>query len=205
MIDLYYAATPNGLKVRLFLEEAGLPYRLLPVSLSGGEQFTPDFLAISPNNKIPAIVDHDGPGGKPLAVFESGAILTYLADKTGKLLAPSGPARYVAFEWMYFNVGGTGPMTGQLGHFAKFAKDKIPYAIDRYTQEVVRLHGVLDKRLGEARYLAGDDYTMADVINVTWVIAATKLGIDISGANLKRWVDEISARPAVQRALALKP
>jgi len=162
MIDLYTAPTPNGFKASIALEELALPYRVNVVDLRKGEQFTPEFLGASPNNKIPAIADDEGPGGKRISVFESGAILVYLAEKTGRLLAKDGPARYAALEWLFFQVGGTGPMLGQAHHFRIYAPEKIPYAIDRYTNEGKRLYGVLDKRLSQAPYLAGDKYTIAE-------------------------------------------
>ena len=200
MIDLYTAPTPNGFKVSIALEELGLPYTVKPVDLRRGAQFTPEFLRISPNNRIPAIVDGE------LSVFESGAILLYLAEKTGKLLAPSGPARYKALEWMFFQVGGTGPMLGQAHHFRNYSGEKIQYAIDRYTNEGKRLYGVVDRRLSQSRYLAGDEYTMADVINLPWLLLSKGQGIDIAEyPHLSRWIDTLKARPAVQRGLAVPP
>ena len=206
MIDAYVWTTPNGEKLTIALEELGLPYELHWINISKGEQNTPAYRAINPNGKIPAIVDREGPNGKPLAVFESMAVLQYLADKTGQLLPQDGAARYVALEWMAFNIGGVGPMTGQLGHFAKFAPEKVPYAIERYTKEVERLHDVLDQRLGQTRFLAGDEFTMADVINISWVHGPTEFGLfELTKPNVRRWRDEVLARPAVQRARALKP
>jgi len=207
MIDLYAWTTPNGQKALILVEELEIEHELHWINIGKDEQKTPAYLAINPNNKIPAIVDRDGPGGQPLAVFESGAIATYLADKTGRLLAPSGADRYRALEWMFFNVGGPGPMLGQLGYFTRFAKEKVPHAIERFETEAHRLMGVLDRRLGESRYLVGDTFTVADIINFTWPRAArTFLGLDLAKyANLTRWIDEIDARPAVQRALARKP
>jgi GST-like protein len=201
MIDAYVWTTPNGYKALVTLEEMGVPYTPRWVDLTRGEQLKPEFLAINPNHKIPAIVDHDA----GVTVFESGAIAIYLAEKTGKLLAPSGPERYVALEWVFFNVGGTGPMIGQLGHFVKFAPEKVPYAIDRYRKETERLLGVLDGRLGEVPYLAGA-FSIADLMNVTWARAAGTLGVDLAPyPNVARWLGEIEARPAVARALACKP
>jgi GST-like protein len=207
MIDAYVWTTPNGQKALIALEELGLPYQARWIDISKGAQMTPEYLAINPNHKIPAITDPDGPDGKPLTVFESGAILTYLADKTGRFLAKSGGDRYVALEWVFFNIGNTGPMLGQLGFFSKFAPEKIPLAIERYTKEANRLLGVLDRRLGEAAYLAGAEYTIADMINVTWVLAARAfLGLNLDPyAHLTRWVTTVEARPAVARALAMKP
>ena len=166
-----------------------------------GDQHRPEYLAINPNGKIPAIVDHDA----GVTVFESGAIAIYLAEKTGRLLAQSGPDRYAALEWVFFNVGGTGPMVGQLAHFTKFASEQIPYAIDRYRKETERLLGVLDRRLGEVQYLAGA-YSIADLMNITWARAAGHLGVDLAAyPHVGRWLSEVEARPAVARALALKP
>ncbi len=202
MIDLYTAATPNGFKASIALEELALPYHVVPIDLRKGEQFQPEFLRISPNNKIPAIVDHD----TGLTVFESGAILVYLAEKTGKLLPASGPARYAVLEWVFFQVGSVGPMFGQAHHFQSYAPAKIPYAIDRYTNEAKRLFGVIDRRLGESKYLAGDEYTIADVMNVTWLLGADRMGIDTAAfPHVARWLAELKARPAVQRGLAVPP
>jgi GST-like protein len=206
MIDLYTSPTPNGFKVSIALEELGLAYEVHPVNLRTGEQFTPEFLRISPNNKIPAIVDREGPGGVPLPLFESGAILVYLADKTGRLLATGGPARYAALSWLFFQVGHVGPMLGQAHHFRQYAPEKIPYAIDRYTNEARRLYGVVDKRLTESQYLAGDAYTVADIANVTWMLSAKRQGIDLAEfPHVERWIAALNARPAVQRGLAVPP
>lgn len=205
MIDAYTWTTPNGWKLLIALEELGLPYRTHWVDITKGEQMKPAFLAINPNNKIPALVDDEGPGGAPISIFESGAILSYLGDKTGQLW-PSGAARYVVQEWMYFQAGGTGPMGGQLGYWNHFAKEKYAPAIERYRTEVLRLLGVLDKRLGEVPFLAGE-YSMADIMNVTWPRANEKYGaIDLAPfANVSRWLGEVEARPAVAKALAMKP
>jgi GSH-dependent disulfide-bond oxidoreductase len=206
MIDLYTAATPNGFKVSILLEELGLPYQVRVVDLRGGAQFAPDFLRISPNNKIPAIVDHEGPGGGDLAVFESGAILLYLAEKTGRLLAKEGSGRYVTLEWLFFQVGGTGPMIGQLHHFHSYAPEKIPYAIDRYAKETKRLYGVLDRRLAEAPYLGGEQYSIADIANLPWLLSYERLGIDLAAfPNVSRWLSALKARPAVERGLSIPP
>jgi GST-like protein len=200
VIELYTAPTPNGFKVSIALEELGLPYEVKEVDLRSGAQFAPEFLRISPNNRIPAIVDGE------LSVFESGAILLYLAEKTGKLLAPAGPARYQALQWMFFQVGGTGPMLGQAHHFRNYAGEKIQYAIDRYTNEGKRLYGVVDGRLSQAKYLAGDEYSMADVINLPWLLLSKGQGIELAEyPHLSRWIDELKARPAVQRGLAVPP
>ena len=206
MIDAYVWTTPNGQKALIALEELGLPYRPRWINISKGEQTTPEFIAINPNSKIPAIVDPEGPEGRPIAVFESGAILTYLADKTGALLAKSGSARYAALEWVFFNVGGPGPMLGQLGYFTKFAPEKIPPAIERYTNEAMRLMRVLDRRLVQVPYLAGE-FSIADIINVPWIRSARDfLGLDLTSfPHLTRWLEELEQRPAVKRALALKP
>ena len=207
MIDLYTWTTPNGRKVSIMLEECGLEYRVHPVNLGKAEQFSPEFLKISPNNRIPAIVDQEGDGG-PLAVFESGAILIYLAEKTGKFLAPKGRQRAQALEWLMWQMGGVGPMFGQLNHFINTAPEKIPYAIERYLTEAARLIAVMDKRLGEARFLGGD-YSIADIITYPWIvpaidlIAAAKSDLVGEAANTRRWLAEVGARPAVQRGMAV--
>ncbi len=208
MIKLYMWGTPNGRKISIMLEEIGLPYEVKPIDITKGEQLTPEFLAISPNNKIPAIVDDEAEGG-PLSLFESGAILVYLAEKSGKLLAPAGQARFKALEWMNWQIGGLGPMLGQLGHFAVFAKEKIPYAIARYTEESTRLLTVLDKRLGEAPYLAGADYSIADIATYGWTLATTTMlkpalgDVIASKSNVLAWLDRVGARPAVKRGMEL--
>lgn len=207
MIDLYTWGTPNGHKAAIMLEEVGADYRVKPVDISKDEQFAPDFLRISPNNKIPAIVDHDADGG-PLSVFESGAILVYLADKFGQLLPASGPGRYKALEWLFWQVGGLGPMLGQLAYFANRAPDKLPPAISRFTDESIRLLGVMDKRLGEAAYLAGDAYSVADVACYHWALVSRE---GLRGAladmpdrpNLDRWLDAVGARPAVEKGMKI--
>ncbi len=202
MIDLYYWPTPNGWKISIFLEEAEVPYRVVPIDIGGGEQFTPEFLKISPNNRMPAIVDPDGPGGKPISIFESGAILIYLGDKTGRFLAKDGAARYEAIQWLMFQMGGIGPMFGQAGHFLRYAPEKIPYAIDRYTNEAKRLCRVLDKRLEDRDFVAGE-YSIADMASFAWVHAlAETVGLEET-PNLARWVERQRARPAVQRGLAV--
>jgi GSH-dependent disulfide-bond oxidoreductase len=206
MIDVYVYTTPNGFKALIGLEELGLPYELHWVDITKGAQMTPEYLAINPNNKIPAIVDRDGPGGKPVTVFESGAVLVYLAEKAGKLLAKSGAERYAALEWVFFNAAGTGPMLGQLGYFSKFAPEKVPAAIERFTKEAQRLFGVLDKRLAQVPYLAGE-FSIADIMNMTWPRAAKSfLGLDLSPyPHLTRWLDELETRPAFKKALAMAP
>ena len=204
MIDLYTWATPNGRKVSIMLEEVGLPYMVHPVNIGQGEQFAPEFLAINPNGKIPAIVDPDGPYGGPLSLFESGAILIYLAEKTGRLLPQDARARAVTLQWLMFQMGGVGPMFGQAFHFVKFAPEPVPYGIKRYTDEMHRLLGVLDKRLLEAEYLAGIDYTIADVATYPWVAATARLDVDLDHyPNLRRWVTAIAARPAVEKGMAV--
>lgn len=201
MIEVWTWPTPNGHKVHIALEELGLPYKVIPINIGKGDQFKPAFLAITPNHRIPAIVDPDGPGGKPLALFESAAILIYLSEKTGGKLIPTDPlGRYACLQWMMFQMGGTGPMFGQYNHFANYAVVKIPYAIERYSNEVKRLHRVLDKRLAEATWLAGDEYSMADIINFPWIRHAERRNIDLADyPHLKRWHDAVAARPAVQR------
>jgi GST-like protein len=204
MIDLYYWPTPNGHKVTIFLEEAGLEYRIVPVNIRKGEQFAPEFLKISPNNRMPAIVDTDGPGGKPFSLFESGAILLYLAEKTGKLMPSETRARYRVIEWLMFQMANVGPMLGQAGHFRNAAPEKIPYAIERYTNETRRLFNVLDRRLAEVPFVAGD-YSIADIATYPWVVAALKAQPEQldSRPNLKRWIDALAARPAVQKGMAV--
>ncbi|WP_408951999.1 glutathione binding-like protein [Lysobacter sp. Hz 25] len=204
MIDLYYSPTPNGLKLRLFLEESGLAHRVVPVQLSAGEQFAPEFLAISPNNKIPAIVDHaPRDGGEPVAVFESGAILLYLAEKTGLLLPEDARARLEVTQWLFWQMAGLGPMAGQAGHFRVYAPEPLPYAIERYTQEVKRLYGVLDRRLADRAYLGGDAYSIADIACYPWIVPHAGLGQDLAATpHLQRWFQSIAARPATQRVYA---
>lgn len=204
MIDLYTWKTPNGRKASIMLEEVGLPYRVHPVDISRDEQFDPAFLAISPNNKIPAIVDSDGPGGKPFAVFESGAILIYLAEKTGMLLPADAAGRSVTLQWLMFQMGGVGPMLGQAHHFRKFAKEQIPYAINRYTAEADRLYGVMDARLAETAFFAGDSYTIADIAIYPWLQRWDWQGIDLEEfPNVRRWMAEVGARPAVQKGMTV--
>lgn len=205
MIDLHYWPTPNGHKITLFLEEAGLPYTIQPVDIGKGHQFTPEYLAISPNNKMPAIVDHaPADGGEPLSVFESGAILVYLAEKTGQFLPSDLRTRNTVLEWLFWQMGGLGPMTGQYGHFNVYAPEKIPYAIDRYTREANRLLGVLDKRLDGHAFLAGDDYSIADMASYPWIGVYDKAPIDMTPyPQVRRWHAAIADRPATQRAYAL--
>ncbi len=203
MITLYYWPTPNGHKITIFLEEAGVPYRISPVNIGEGEQFLPEFLAISPNNRMPAIVD-DAPrdGGEPLSVFESGAILLYLAEKTGKFLPEDTRGRVRVLEWLFWQVGGLGPMAGQNHHFGRYAPQKIPYAIDRYVNETNRLYGVLDRRLGPEPFLAGE-YSIADIAAYPWIVPHEAQGQNLKDfPNVERWFEAIAARPAVRRAYA---
>ena len=202
MIEVYSWATPNGHKVHIMLEECGLPYRVHPVDIGAGQQFEPDFLAISPNNKIPAIKDSDGPDGQPMSLFESGAILLYLAGKTGRFLPNSTRGRYEVLQWLMFQMGGVGPMLGQAHHFRIYAPEKIDYAVDRYTNEAKRLYGVMDKQLAKQKYIAGSEYSIADIAIFPWLRSWKNQGIDWNDyPHLKGWFDEISARPAVQRGV----
>jgi GSH-dependent disulfide-bond oxidoreductase len=195
--------TPNGHKVHIMLEELGLPYEVIPINIGSGDQFRPEFLAITPNHRIPAIVDPEGPEGKPFPLFESAAILIYLAEKTGSDLLPKDPAaRYRCLQWTMFQMGGVGPMFGQYNHFANYAAEMLPYAIKRYTNEVARLHRVLEKRLAESAYLAGPDYSIADICTFPWIRNADRRGIDLATyPSVKRWHDAIAERPAVQRGV----
>ncbi len=202
MIDLYYWPTPNGQKVSIFLEETGLPYKVVPVNIGKGEQFEPSFLAISPNNKMPAMVDHEGPDGKPISVFESGAMLIYLAEKTGKFMPREPRGRVQVLEWIMFQMGTVGPMLGQANHFRNYAPEKLQYAIDRYTNESKRIFNVMDRRLGTHEYLAGD-YSIADMACWPWIITRKKGGEYDDFTNLKRWADAIGERPAVKRGMAV--
>jgi GSH-dependent disulfide-bond oxidoreductase len=208
MITVHTWKTPNGRKVPIMLEEVGLPYEVRSVDIGKDEQFAPDFLRISPNNKIPAIVDDDAGGnGEPLAVFESGAILTYLAEKTGRFLAPSGPDRYKALEWLHWQIGGLGPMLGQLGFFAVRSDEKVPPAILRFTEEADRLLGVMERRLAHSPYLAGGDYTIADIAAYPWTVAAATflkeaLAESLAGKpSVHKWLERVGERPAVRRGM----
>jgi len=202
MIEVYSWATPNGHKVHVMLEECGLEYRAIPVNIGAGDQFAPEFLAISPNNKIPAIVDPDGPDGRPISLFESGAILLYLAAKTGRFLPTDIRARYRVLEWLMFQMGSIGPMLGQAHHFRLYATEKIPYAIERYSNEARRIYGVLDKRLEGREWVASDDYSIADIAIFPWLRSWQNQGIDWADfPHLKRWFDRVAARPAVQRGV----
>ena len=199
MIDLYTWTTPNGRKVSIMLEELALPYRVHPINIGKGEQFAPEYVAINPNSKIPSLVDSDGRA--PVAMMESGAILIYLADKTGRLLPGSGQDRYVALQWLMFQMGGVGPIFGQVHHFLRAAKEPVPYAIERYTRETQRLYGVLNARLQAHEYLAGD-YSIADIATYPWVARYEWHKTNLADfPNVKRWFDAISARPAVQRGM----
>ena len=200
MIQLYYWPTPNGWKITIFLEETATPYEIVPVNIGKGEQFKPEFLTISPNNRMPAIADPDGPDGKPIALFESGAILIYLAEKTGRFLAQDPRRRYDAIQWLMFQMGGVGPMFGQAGHFTRYAPEKIPYAIERYTNESRRLCGVLDRQLATRDFVAGE-YSIADMAIFPWVFAIQER-LDLTEMpHLGRWLATLRARPAVQRGL----
>jgi GSH-dependent disulfide-bond oxidoreductase len=202
MIEVYSWATPNGHKVHIMLEECVLPYRVHPIDIGAGAQFDPDFLALSPNNKIPAIVDTDGPDGEPLSLFESGAILLYLAGKTGRFMPNSTRGRYEVLQWLMFQMGGVGPMLGQAHHFRIYAPEKIDYAIERYTNEAKRLYGVMDKQLAKRRYIAGGEYSIADMAIFPWLRSWKNQGISWDDyPHLKGWFDEIAARPAVQRGV----
>jgi len=201
MSDLYTWSTPNGRKVSIMLEETGLSYRVHKIDISKGDQFKPEFVAINPNSKIPAIVDSDGPGGKPLTLFESGAILIYLAEKTGKFLPKDPAARYIVLQWLMFQMGGVGPIFGQVHHFLRAAPEPVPYAIERYGKETRRLYGVLDARLGKAAYLAGD-YSIAVIATYPWVARHEWHKVALGDfPNVERWYREIGARPAVARGM----
>ncbi len=202
MIEVFSWPTPNGHKVHIMLEECGLPYRVIPVNIGSGDQFKPDFLAISPNNKIPAITDPDGPDGQPISLFESGAILIYLAGKTGKFLPKTDRARYEVLEWLMFQVGGVGPMLGQAHHFRMYAPQKLDYAIERYSNEAKRLYGVIDRQLARSRHIAGQDYSIADIAIFPWLRSWQNQGIVLDDyPHLKKWFEAIAERPAVQRGV----
>jgi GSH-dependent disulfide-bond oxidoreductase len=206
MIDVYSWATPNGHKVHIMLEECGLrlgrDWRAIPIDIGKNDQFQPDFLRISPNNKIPALVDPDGPDGKPMALFESGAILLYLASKYGKFLPRTDRQKFEVLQWLMFQMGGVGPMLGQAHHFRVFAPEKIDYAVNRYTNEAKRIYGVMDRRLQQSKFLGGNSYSVADIATFPWVRSWPKQGIDWADyPHLKAWFDRIEARPAVQRGV----
>jgi GST-like protein len=201
MIDVYYWPTPNGHKITIFCEEAGIPYKIIPVNIQQGEQFKPDFLKISPNNRMPAIVDHEpADHGAPVSVFESGAILVYLGEKTGKFLPTALRPRAETLQWLFWQVGGLGPMAGQNNHFAHYAPEKLPYAIDRYAKETGRLYAVMDQRLADCEYLAGD-YSVADMASYPWCVLWERQGQNLNDfPNMKRWFERMQNRPAVKRA-----
>lgn len=202
MIEVWTWPTPNGHKVHIMLEEVGLPYKVIPVNIGAGDQFKPEFLALNPNHRIPAIVDDDGPGGKRFPLFESGAILIYLAEKTGRLQPTDPVQRYTCLQWLMFQMGSIGPMFGQWNHFAAYAPEKLSYAVDRYAKEVVRLHRVLNKRLSDSDYLAGPEYSIADIATFPWIRNPDRRGIDLGEfPAVKRWHDAIAARPAVERGV----
>jgi len=204
MIDLYSWPTPNGHKIHIMLEETGLPYRVHPVNIGAGDQFKPEFLKISPNNKMPAMIDSDGPDGKPMSMFESGAMLLYLASKTGKFLPENIRDRWSTLQWLMFQMGGVGPMLGQAHHFLVYAPEKIPYAMQRYSKEANRLYGVMDRRLAESKFIACNEYTIADIAIMPWLRSYKNQGVEMDGyPHVKRWFDGIAARPAVQRGLAV--
>jgi len=204
MIDVYSWATPNGHKVHIMLEECGLPYAVHAVDISAGEQFSPDFLAISPNNRIPAITDPDGPDGEPISLFESGAILLYLAGKTGRFLPRSTRGKYQALQWLMFQMASVGPMLGQTHHFRAYAPEKVEYAINRFSNEARRLYGVMDKQLATNDYIAGKEYTIADMAVWPWLRSHERQGIDIGEfPNVKAWFEAIGNRPAVQRGITV--
>jgi len=205
MIELYYWPTPNGHKITLFLEETGVPYRIVPVNIGAGDQFKPDFLAFSPNNRMPAIVDRaPADGGEPIGVFESGAILLYLAEKTGRFIPQDVRGRKSVLEWLFWQMGGLGPMSGQAGHFLNYAPEKIPYAQERYKKEVNRLYGVLERQLARNAFIAGADYSIADMASYPWVLAWERLQQDITDfPAIARWIEAIEARPATLRAYKL--
>ena len=204
MIEIFSWPTPNGHKVHIMLEECGLPYRTHPVNIGSGDQFEPEFLKISPNNKIPAITDPDGPDGKPISLFESGAILLYLAGKTGKFLPNSDRQKYEVLQWLMFQMGGVGPMLGQAHHFRMYAPEKVEYAINRYTNEAKRLYRVMNRQLAKNQYIAGSQYTIADIAIFPWLRSWENQGIDWADyPHLKAWFDKIAQRPAVKRGVAV--
>ena len=202
MIDLYTWPTPNGHKVHIMLEELELPYKVIPINIGDGDQFKPDFLKISPNNKMPAMVDPDGPDGAPISIFESAAILLYLAEKTGRFMPKDLRGRYSVMQWLMFQMGSVGPMLGQAHHFRGYAPEKLQYAIDRYTNEASRIYGVINKRLGESAWLAGDDYTIVDMATFPWLRSYERQGQVLEDfPNLKKWFEILEERPAVQRGV----
>ena len=201
-IDLYYWPTPNGWKITIFLEEVNLPYNVVPVDIAAGDQYEPEFLKISPNNKMPAIIDPEGPDGAPITLFESGAILIYLADKTERFFPQTPRERYAVLQWLMFQMGHVGPMLGQAHHFRQYAPEKIPYAVERYTNEAARLYRVIDRRLAETTFIAGDEYTIADMAIFPWLRSHENQGQSLDDyPSLKRWYEGMEARPAIRRAL----
>jgi GST-like protein len=201
-IDVFSWPTPNGHKVHIMLEECGLPYQAIPVNIGAGEQFRPEFLAISPNNKVPAIVDPEGPDGKPISLFESGAILVYLASKTGRFLPAGDREKFEVLQWLMFQMGGVGPMLGQAHHFRMYAPEKVPYAVDRYTNEARRLYGVIERRLARSKWLGGAEYSIADIATFPWLRSWQNQGVVMDEyPALKRWFDTVAERPAVQRGV----
>ena len=204
MIDLYTWGTPNGRKVSIMLEECGLPYRVHAINIGKNDQFTPEFIALNPNSKIPAILDSEGPDGKPISMFESGAILLYLAGKTGKFLPATVRGKYDALQWLMFQMGGVGPMIGQAHHFLRAAPEKVPYGMERYSKETRRLYGVLDRHLAKTRYLAAGEYGVADMATYPWIARHEWHQVELADfPNVKRWYDTIGARPAVVRGMAV--
>jgi GST-like protein len=204
MIDLYSWPTPNGHKIHIMLEETGLPYNVHPVDIGAGDQFKPEFLEISPNNKMPAMIDSDGPDEKPISMFESGAMLIYLASKSGKFLPEDLRERWSTLQWLMFQMGGVGPMLGQAHHFLVYAPEKIPYAMQRYSKEANRLYGVMDRRLAQSRFIACDEYTIADMAIMPWLRSYERQGVNMDEyPHVRKWFDGIGARAAVQRGLAV--
>ena len=202
MIEVFSWPTPNGHKIHIMLEECGLPYRAIPVNIGAGDQFKPEFLKISPNNKIPAITDPQGPDGKPISLFESGAILVYLAAKTGRFMPASDRAKYEVLQWLMFQMGSVGPMLGQTHHFRMYAPEKLEYAIDRYSNEARRLYGVIDRRLSQSAWLGGADYSIADIATFPWLRSWERQGIVLADyPHLQAWFNKIAERPAVQRGV----
>jgi GST-like protein len=204
MIDLYSWPTPNGHKIHILLEETGVPYRVHPINIGAGDQFKPEFLKISPNNKMPAMIDSDGPDGKPISMFESGAMLLYLASKTGKFLPADMRERWSVLQWLMFQMGSVGPMLGQAHHFLVYAPEKIPYAMQRYSKEANRIYGVIDRRLAQSKFIGCNEYTIADIAIMPWLRSFKNQGVEMEDyPRVKRWFDGIAARPAVQRGLAV--
>ena len=203
-IDVYYWPTPNGWKITIMLEECGLPYTMIPVDISKGDQFKPQFLAVSPNNRMPAIVDHDGPGGRPISIFESGAILQYLGRKSGKFYPQDERSRVEVEQWLFWQMANLGPKAGEANHFRNYAAEKLPYAIERFGNEMNRIYGVMNRRLEDRDFLAGK-YSIADIACIGWASRAERHGHDLSAfANVRRWLKTVLARPAVKRGLAVK-